>query len=258
MSIARPRILYLADRNILVDEPKDKIFAPFGDARCKIEGEAVKSREMYFAIYQGIASDSNRPASTGSIPATSSTSSSWTSVIAAAPGTKATGGKSSNTSRHAFQVGMTATPLREDNRDTYRYFGNPIYTYSLRQGIDDGFLAPYRVHRIVSTWMRRAGVLPPANSTAMDARFPTACIGTPEFERIIALRARTQAIARNLTDFMKKTDRFAKTIVFCVDQEHAEEMRKALNNCNTDLVQQYPDYVVPGRLRRGRHRARPT
>lgn len=144
----------------------------------------------------------------------------------------------------AFQVGMTATPLREDNRDTYRYFGNPIYTYSLRQGIDDGFLAPYRVHRIVST-VDAAGWRPtPGELDRYGREIPDAVYGTPEFERLIALKARTQAIAKNLTDFMKKTDRFAKTIVFCVDQEHAEEMRKALSNLNSDLVQQHPDYVV--------------
>jgi len=240
----RPRILYLADRNVLVDEPKDKIFAPFGDARCKIEGEAIKSREMYFAIYQGIASDSNRPGLYREYPrdffdliivdechrGSARDESNWREIL--------------EYFEDAFQVGMTATPLREDNRDTYRYFGNPIYTYSLRQGIDDGFLAPYRVHRIVST-VDAAGWRPtPGQLDRYGREIPDELYGTPEFDRIIALKARTQAIARNLTEFMKKTDHFAKTIVFCVDQEHAEEMRKELNNCNSDLVQQYPDYVV--------------
>ena len=240
----RPRILYLADRNVLVDEPKDKIFAPFGDARCKIEGEAVKSREMYFAIYQGLAGDANRPGLYQEYPrdffdliivdechrGSARDESNWREIL--------------EYFEDAFQVGMTATPLREDNRDTYRYFGNPIYTYSLRQGIDDGFLAPYRVHRIVST-VDAAGWRPtPGELDRYGREIPDGVYGTPEFERIIALKSRTQAIARNLTEFMKKTDRFAKTIVFCVDQEHAEEMRKALSNCNSDLVQQYPDYVV--------------
>ncbi len=239
-----PRILYLADRNVLVDEPKDKIFAPFGDARCKIEGEAVKSREMYFAIYQGIARDAHRPGLYREYPrdffdliivdechrGSARDESNWREIL--------------EYFEDAFQVGMTATPLREDNRDTYRYFGNPIYTYSLRQGIDDGFLAPYRVHRIVST-VDAAGWRPtPGQLDRYGREIPDELYGTPEFDRIIALRARTQAIARNITEFMKKTDRFAKTIVFCVDQEHAEEMRKELSNCNSDLVQQYPDYVV--------------
>ena len=99
----RPRILYLADRNILVDQPKDGIFAPFGDARCKIEGgEAIKSREMYFAIYQALASDERRPGLYREFPRTSSTSSSWTNATAAAPGTTPTGGRSSTTSSRPF------------------------------------------------------------------------------------------------------------------------------------------------------------
>ena len=143
----------------------------------------------------------------------------------------------------AFQLGMTATPLRKDNRDTYRYFGNPVYTYSLRQGIEDGFLAPYRVHRIVTEW-DAAGWRPSQGDIDRYGRtIPDNEYQTVDFERAVALKARTQAIARNLTDFMKKTDRFAKTIVFCVDQEHADDMRAALNNLNADLVQQYPDYV---------------
>jgi type I restriction enzyme, R subunit len=239
-----PRILYLADRNILVDVPKDNEFAPFGDARWKIEGEAVKSREMYFSIYQAIARDSNRPGLYREYPrdffdliivdechrGSARDESNWREIL--------------EYFEDAFQLGMTATPLREDNRDTYAYFGNPIYTYSLRQGIDDGFLAPYRVHRIVST-VDAAGWRPsPGEIDRYGREIPDAVYGTPDFDRIIALRARTEAIARNITEFLRKTDRLAKTIVFCVDQEHAEEMRKQLNNCNTDLVQQFPDYVV--------------
>ena len=139
----------------------------------------------------------------------------------------------------AFQLGMTATPLREDNRDTYLYFGNPIYEYSLRQGIDDGFLAPYRVHRVVTAW-GAAGWRPSRDELDRFGRpIPDDEYQTKDFERVVALRARTNAIARHLTDFLKKTDRFAKTIVFCVDQEHASEMREALVNLNSDLVAQY-------------------
>jgi type I restriction enzyme R subunit len=143
----------------------------------------------------------------------------------------------------AYQLGMTATPLREDNRDTYAYFGNPLYTYSLRQGIDDGFLAPYRVHRVITAW-DAAGWRPSQGDLDRYGRpIPDEEYHTKDFERIVALRARTEAVACHLTGFLKKTDRFAKTIVFCVDQEHADEMRRALNNFNADLVQQYPDYV---------------
>jgi type I restriction enzyme R subunit len=240
----RPRILYLADRNILVDQPKDGIFAAFADARHKIEGgEVVKSREMYFAIYQAIAEDERRVGLFKSFPpdffdliivdechrGSARDESSWRVIL--------------EYFEPAYQLGMTATPLRDDNRDTYRYFGNPIYEYSLRQGIDDGFLAPYRVHRVVTEW-DAAGWRP--SKTDLD-RFgrpmPDDEYGTKDFERVVALRARTTAIATHLTEFLKKTDRFAKTIVFCVDQEHASEMRTALNNLNSDLSATYPDYV---------------
>lgn len=131
---------------------------------------------------------------------------------------------------------MTATPLREENRDTYLYFGNPVYQYSLKQGIDDGFLAPYRVHRIVTQW-DAAGWRPSKDDLDRYGReIPDEVYTTGDFERRVALRARTQAVARHLTDFLKKTDRFAKTIVFCVDQEHADEMRAALTNLNSDLI----------------------
>ncbi len=240
----RPRILYLADRNVLVDDPKDKIFTPFGDARYKIEGEAIKSREMYFATYQSIAKDSRRPGLYREYPkdffdlvivdechrGSARDESNWRDIL--------------EYFEPAFQLGMTATPMREDNRDTYRYFGNPIYMYSLRQGIDDGFLAPYKVHRIVTTadaagWRPNKGELDRFGREIPDGEY-----STKDFERIVALKARTEAIARNLTDFLKKTDRYAKTIVFCVDQEHAEEMRKVLNNLNADLVQKNPDYTA--------------
>lgn len=143
----------------------------------------------------------------------------------------------------AVQFGMTATPLREESRDTYEYFGNPIYTYSLRQGIEDGFLAPYRVHRAITT-VDAAGWRPSKDELDRYGReVPDDEYQTKDFERVVALRSRTQAMARHLTDFLKGTDRFAKTLVFCVDQEHAAEMRQELVNLNSDLVKQYPDYV---------------
>ncbi|MBS1787844.1 MAG: DEAD/DEAH box helicase family protein [Acidobacteria bacterium] len=240
----RPKILFLADRNILVDDPKDKIFAQFGDARWKIEnGIANKGRELYFAIYQAIAKDEARPGLYREYPpdffdliivdechrGSARDDSSWREILEYfAP---------------AAQLGMTATPLRQDNRDTYEYFGNPIYQYSLKQGIEDGFLAPYRVHRIVTTydsvgWRPNKGQLDRYGREIPDAEYQT-----KDFERVVSLRARSEAIARHLTEFMKKNGRFDKTIVFCVDQEHADEMRRLLNNLNADLVRQHPDYV---------------
>ena len=241
----RPKILYLADRNILVDQPKDGIFAAFGDARWKIEGGIVNmGRELYFAIYQSLAEDERREGLFKSFPpdffdliivdechrGSARDDSSWRVIL--------------DHFEPAFQLGMTATPLRDDNRDTYLYFGNPLYEYSLRQGIDDGFLAPYRVHRVVTDW-DAAGWRPSKDELDRYGRsIPDEEYQTKDFERAVALRARTEAIARHLTEFLKKSgDRFAKTIVFCVDQEHASEMRTALNNLNADLVQQHPDYV---------------
>jgi type I restriction enzyme R subunit len=240
----RPRILYLADRNILVDQPKDGIFAAFGDARCKIEsGEVIHSREMYFGIYQALAEDERREGLFRSFPpdffdlvivdechrGSARDSSSWRAIL--------------DYFEPAYQLGMTATPLRDDNRDTYLYFGNPLYEYSLRQGIDDGFLAPYRVHRVITEW-DAAGWRPSKDDLDRYGRaIPDDEYQTKDFERVVALRARTQAIARHVTAFLKKSDRHAKTIVFCVDQEHASEMRTALSNLNADLVAQHADYV---------------
>lgn len=241
----RPRILFLADRNILIDDPKDKTFAPFGDARFKIEGGNIsKSREMYFAIYQAIAKDERRPGLYKSFPpdffdliiidechrGSSRDESNWREIL--------------EYFEPAYQLGMTATPMREDNRDTYKYFGKPIYTYSLKQGIDDGFLAPYRVHRVVSE-VDAAGWRPTKGELDRYGReIPDEEYSTKDFERTIALRARTHAIAAHLAEFMRRTDRFAKTIVFCVNQEHADDMRRELANLNQDLVKKYPDYVA--------------
>ena len=240
----RPRMLFLSDRNFLVDDPMAKDFSPFGDARHKITaGRAVTSRDMYFAIYQAIAHDENRPGLYRDYPrdffdlvivdechrGSARDDSNWRDILQwFAPAT---------------QVGMTATPRREDNIDTYDYFGDSLYEYSLAQGIDDGFLAPYRVHRVItdydaSGWRPHKGELDRYGREIPDREYTTG-----DFEHIVALRARTQAIARHLTDFLKQTDRFAKTLVFCAGQEHALEMRLALAGLNADLMRQYPDYV---------------
>ena len=238
----RPKILFLADRNILVDDPMAKMFAPFGDARHKIAGGDVsQSRDMYFGIYQALSTANEdvfrqyRPGFFDLIiidechRGSSRNDSNWRAVL--------------DYFAPAVQFGMTATPLREESRDSYEYFGNPVYTYSLRQGIEDGFLAPYRVHRVITS-VDAAGWRPSKDEVDRFGRpVPDDEYQTKDFERVIALRARTKAIAKHLANFLKGTDRFAKTIVFCVDQEHAAEMRQELVNLNSDLVKQYPDYV---------------
>jgi type I restriction enzyme R subunit len=240
----RTRVLYLADRNVLIDDPKDNKFAGFGDARWKIKGEVVKSREIYFATYQAIARDERRPGLYRQYPSdffdliivdechrgSAKDESNWRDILDHFSG--------------AVQIGMTATPLREDNRDTYRYFGNPIYVYTLRQGIEDGFLAPYSVHRI-TTDIDALGWRPTQGQLDRYGReIPDDLYTTKDFETFISLAERTRIVAKHLTAFLTKTDRFAKTIVFCVDQDHAGQMREALIDCNRDLVKEYPDYVV--------------
>lgn len=239
-----PKVLFLADRNVLVDDPMAKDFSPFGDARHKIAGGiAVKSRDMYFAIYQSIARDENRPGLYREYPrdffdliivdechrGSARDDSNWREIL--------------EWFEPATQIGMTATPRREENVDTYTYFGDPLYEYSLAQGIADGFLAPYRVHRVITDydaagWRPSRGELDRYGREVPDNEYQTR-----DFERVVALRARTRAIARHLADFMAETDRMAKTIVFCVDQEHALEMRQALAELNADLVRDNPDYV---------------
>lgn len=150
--VRKPRILFLADRSKLVDDPKDKDFAPFGHARWKISGEAVTGREMYFALYQSLAEYENRKGLYRDYPrdyfdlividechrGSAGDEGSWREIL--------------DYFHPAYQLGMTATPQRVENKDSYLYFGNPLYVYSLKQGIEDGFLAPYRVHRVVSTF----------------------------------------------------------------------------------------------------------
>jgi len=240
----RPKILFLSDRNFLVDDPYTKDFAIFGDARHKIQREVNTARDMYFAIYQAVDDREWIPGLYREYPpdffdlvivdechrGSASEESNWHEIL--------------EYFQSAVQLGMTATPLREDNRDTYTYFGNPLYLYSLQQGIDDGFLAPYRVHRVVTNW-DLDGFRPEEGQRDRYGReIPDELYRTPQFEHDIALKARTRAIANHLTNFLKRTDRFAKTIVFCADQEHAAEMMVQLQKLNADLMREYPHYIV--------------
>lgn len=241
----RPKVLFLADRSILVDDPHSKDFAVFGDARCLIPEEGLlKGREIYFSTYQSLAEDSGR------IGAFREFSRDYFDIIVIDECHRGSATDNSNWRmilnyfNQAIHLGLTATPLRNDNIDTYEYFGNPLYTYSLKQGIEDGFLAPYILHNIVpdvdvSGWRPQEG-----QKDAKGQLIPDGIYSTPDFETRLSLRPRTKAVAKHLFDFMIRHGRFDKTIVFCVDQPHANQMRQDLNNLNRDLVKKYPNYVV--------------
>lgn len=241
----RPKVLFIADRNILVSDPHAKDFSVFGDARCLVPEEGLpSSREIYFSTYQSLAEYENRPGAFRKLPrdffdlivideahrGSASDESNWRTIL--------------DYFSSSVQLGLTATPLRDDNRNTYAYFGNPLYIYSLKQGIEDGFLAPYMVHRVV-TEVDATGFRPEAGQLDDHGNeIPDGIFTTPDFENSLSHLPRTKAVAKHLYDFMVKNGRFDKTIVFCVNQEHADHFRREISNLNSDLVTQYPDYVV--------------
>ena len=237
----RPRVLFLADRSILIDDPHTKDFAVFGEARCLVPVDgALAGREIYFSTYHSLADAEALRAFAPDFfdliivdechRGSAAEDGSWRAIL--------------DYFRPAAQLGLTATPRRHDNVDTYRYFGNPLYTYSLRQGIADGFLAPYLVHRVV-TDVDAAGFRP--DQGELDAKgnlIPDDLYTTPDFETSLSHLPRTRAVAHHLTEYLRRTGRFGKTIVFCVDQPHADDFRRELANANADLTAQYPDYCV--------------
>jgi type I restriction enzyme R subunit len=239
----KKRILYLADRNVLIDQAKDRTFSPMGQALQKIQGRAVKSREVYFALYQALANPVTGENLYEKYPrdffdliivdechrGSANEYGSWRKIL--------------EYFETATQIGMTATPRRTDNVDTYEYFGEPIYIYSLRQGIEDGFLAPYRVYRVIPDVDASGLQVDPGVLDRFGREIPPGLYGTKDFERLVSLLARTEVVAKHLTEYLKRTNRFDKTIVFCVDQEHALDMRLALNNANADLTKIHLHYV---------------
>lgn len=239
------RVLYLADMDVLLTQPMSKDFAPAftAEALARVRGGAPMGREIYFASYQALTGGGDEEELFREYPSnffdllivdechrgSASPTSSWRAVLEHfAP---------------AVQLGLTATPKRDTNVDTYDYFGNPIFEYSLRQGIEDGFLAPYRVRRVVlspdaDTWSPQPGQL-----DTMGADIPEGVYSTRDFERTVSLLARTQLAASHLFRILRVNPR-ARAMVFCVDQEHAEQMRSALVEANPDLVAEDPEWVV--------------
>lgn len=196
----KKRILFLADRNVLIDQAKDRTFAPMGQALHKIQGEAVKSREIYLALYQALANPVTGENLYEKYPAdffdliivdechrgSANEYGSWRKIL--------------DYFSAATQIGMTATPKRTDNVDTYDYFGEPIYTYSLRQGIEDGFLAPYRVYRVIPDVDASGLQVETGVRDRFGREIPPGLYGTKDYERLVSLLARTELVARHLTD----------------------------------------------------------
>ena len=244
-SKAKKRILYLADRNILIDQTMTNDFKPFGSAMTKIQKrQANKSYEIYLSLYQavtGTEEESNiykqftrdffdliviDECHRGSAAADSA----WREIL--------------EYFSSATQIGLTATPKETKEVSNIDYFGEPIYTYSLRQGIDDGFLAPYKVVRIdldkdLTGWRPERGMLDKHGNEIEDRIY-----NQRDFDKNLVLEKRTELVAKKISDFLKQTNRFDKTIVFCDNIDHAERMRQALVNENADLVAQNYKYIM--------------
>jgi type I restriction enzyme, R subunit len=242
---AKKRILFLADRNILVDQTRTNDFKPFGSAMTKIRNRnADKSYEIYLALYQAITG----PLETQKIykqfspeffdliivdechRGSAEEDSAWREIL--------------EYFSNATQIGMTATPKETRYVSNIDYFGDPVFTYSLKQGIEDGFLAPYKVVRIdidkdLSGWRPEKG-----KKDKYGKEIPDRIYNQSDYDQELVLERRNELVARKITEFLKATNRFDKTIVFCEDIPHAERMRSLLVTLNSDLVAQNSKYVM--------------
>ncbi len=208
----------------------------------RVRGGVDTSREIYFATYQALAAGGDREALFEAFRpdffdlvivdechrGSAEENSAWRAVL--------------DYFASAVQLGLTATP-RSDRVNSYEYFGNPVYRYSLRQGIEDGFLAPYRVRRVVLSPDAEGWEPAPGQLDRMGREVPEGVYTTRDFERVVSLLARTRLASRHLSSILR-LDATARCIVFCVDTEHADEMRRALVAENPDLVAADPEWVV--------------
>jgi type I restriction enzyme R subunit len=244
-SKAKKRILFLADRNILIDQTMTNDFKPFGSAMTKIQKrQANKSYEIYLSLYQAV---------TGTLEeqniykqfspdffdliiidechrGSAAEDSAWREIL--------------EYFSSATQIGMTATPKETKEISNIDYFGTPLYTYSLKQGIDDGFLAPYKVVRIdldkdLAGWRPDKGMLDKYGNEIEDRIY-----NQKDFDKTLVLEKRTRVVAEKISEFLRRTNRFDKTIVFCENIDHAERMRQALVNENSDLAAINDKYVM--------------
>lgn len=244
-SRTKKRILFLADRNILVDQTMTNDFKPFGPAMTKIQKrQANKSYEIYLSLYQAVTgTEEERNIYKQFSPnffdlvvvdechrGSAAEDSAWRQIL--------------EYFSSATQIGLTATPKETKDVSNIDYFGEPIYTYSLRQGIDDGFLAPYKVVRIdldrdLSGWRPDKGMVDKYGNEIEDRIY-----NQRDFDKNLVLEKRTELVARKISEFLKQTSRFDKSIVFCENIDHAERMRQALVNENGDMVAQNSRYVM--------------
>ena len=244
-SKARKRILFLADRNVLIGQAMRNDFRYFKDKMTHIKQKKIdKSYEIYFALYQGLTNynedkDAYRKFSRTFFDlvvvdechrGSAADDSAWREIL--------------SYFSSATQIGLTATPRETKTISNTEYFGDSIYTYSLRQGIQDGFLAPYKVLRVnlnvdVEGWRPEKGKTDKRGREVEDRMY-----NQKDFDRNLVIDERTETVARKVSEFLKKTGRYHKTIIFCVDIDHAERMRTAIANENSDLVAKNSKYVM--------------
>lgn len=241
----KKRILFLADRNSLIDQTRKGDFKHFKDKMTVVKHRQIdKSYEIYLALYQGLsgtdeASNVYKQFSRDFFDlividechrGSAKEESSWREIL--------------NYFQNATHIGLTATPKETNEASNTEYFGSPVYTYSLKRGIDDGFLAPYRVIRVALN-VDAEGWRPEQGKTDKDGNaIEDRIYNRSDFDKNLVIEERTELVAKKLTEFLKGYDRFAKTIVFCMDIDHAERMRTALAKQNADLVKENYKYIM--------------
>lgn len=244
----KQKILYLADRNILVDQSIQQDFAPLEKVTHKInvakdDKTTLTSHQVYFSLYQQLVGDDDKEHFSELFAPD------FFDLIIVDECHRGSAKEESRWRRileyfsSATQIGMTATPKETKYVSNINYFGEPIFTYSLKEGIEDGFLAPFRVINVMTDigegWRPRHGQLDKFGKPIEDRIY-----NNSDYDYNIVIEGRTLQVAAEITRYLKSTDRMAKTIVFCATEEAAERMRQALVELNSDMVRQNPDYVV--------------
>ena len=239
------KVLYLADRNMLIDQTMTQDFRPFTKVMTKVENRNMDSSfEIYMALYQQLTDGQG-------MDIFKQFSEDFFDLIIVDECHRGSAADDSNWKRileyykSATQIGLTATPKETTDVSNIQYFGEPIYTYSLKRGIDDGFLAPYKVIR-VNLDKDLVGYRPELGKKDIYGNYISndEIYYQRDMDKKIIIDERTEAVAKRITEFLKSTNRYNKTIVFCIDIEHAERMRQALVNENSDMVAQNPNYIM--------------